>query len=258
MNGHTVLITGAAAGIGRAAALEAARRGGSVLLVDRDLDKAAGVAREISAGGGAATAYACDVSRPADIEVLFTGLAEAGIVPDRLVAAAGVDLGGPTHELSRERWQDVLDINLTGTFLVSQAVVAGLLAHDRHGALVLCSSPAAYVGFSAGGAAAYSASKGGVSALVRSLAVDYARHGIRVNAVVPGATETELMWVGVPPAERDVMRAVIRREVPLGRVADPSEPARAAVWLLSDDASYVTGSHLVCDGGVLAKASISI
>ena len=126
------------------------------------------------------------------------------------------------------------------------------------GSIVLCSSPAAFAGFAAGAASAYTASKGGVSSLVRSLAVDYARHGIRVNAVVPGPTETPLMWANVTDAERAAVEETIRDEVPLGRLADPDEPAQAVLWLLSGDSSYVTGSHLVCDGGVLAKASVSL
>jgi len=133
-----------------------------------------------------------------------------------------------------------------------------MLAAGRGGSIVLCSSPAAFAGFAAGGASAYAASKGGVSALTRTLAVDYARYGVRVNAIVPGPTETPLMWAAVPDGGRAAMRVQIEAEVPLGRLADPEEPARAALWLLSDEASYVTGSHLVCDGGVLAKASVTV
>jgi len=97
----------------------------------------------------------------------------------------------------------------------------------------------------------YAASKGGVSALVRSLALDYAPHGIRVNAVVPGATDTGMLTAA--PREELLERA--RHEIPLGRIADPSEVAEAVVWLWSDAASYVTGSHLVVDGGLLAKSA---
>ena len=99
--------------------------------------------------------------------------------------------------------------------------------------------------------------KGGVSALVRTLALDYAPYGIRVNAVVPGATDTPMMWAGFPAAEREAARRDVeqkaKNEIPLGRLARPEEPARAVLWLLSDESSYVTGSHLVCDGGILAK-----
>ena len=105
---------------------------------------------------------------------------------------------------------------------------------------------------------AYSATKAGVSSLVRCLAIDYARFGIRVNAVVPGATETGMMWNNVSPSAIAAMREQLHREIPLGRLAEPEDPARCVVWLLSNESSYVTGSHLVCDGGVLAKASISV
>jgi len=93
---------------------------------------------------------------------------------------------------------------------------------------------------------------------VRCMAVDYARYGIRVNAIVPGATETPLMWNNVPPEDIARMRMQVSGEIPLGRLAEPEDPAKAVAWLLSDESSYVTGSHLVCDGGLLAKASISV
>ena len=94
--------------------------------------------------------------------------------------------------------------------------------------------------------------------MVRSLAVDYARFGIRVNAVVPGATDTPLMWVGLSDEEGRLRREQLSSEIPLGRLAEPEEPAEAVLWLLSEQSRYVTGSHLVCDGGILAKASISV
>jgi NAD(P)-dependent dehydrogenase (short-subunit alcohol dehydrogenase family) len=169
-----------------------------------------------------------------------------------------VDLGGFVHELPSERWQRVMNINLNGAFYASKLVLRALIDAQLPGSIVLCSSPAAFVGFAAGANSAYAASKGGISALTRTLAVDYARHGIRVNAIVPGPTETPLMWMAVPEAERPATREQITEEVPIGRMADPAEPAQAAVWLLSDDSSYVIGSHLVCDGGVLAKASVSV
>ena len=93
--------------------------------------------------------------------------------------------------------------------------------------------------------------------MMRTLAVDYAKYGIRVNAVVPGATDTPLTWAGLSRDQKDVLRRTLSEEIPLGRLADPEEPAEAVLWLLSEKARYVTGSHLVCDGGILAKASIS-
>jgi NAD(P)-dependent dehydrogenase (short-subunit alcohol dehydrogenase family) len=90
------------------------------------------------------------------------------------------------------------------------------------------------------------------------MAIDYARFGIRVNAIVPGATETGMMWNNVLPGEVETMRARLCREIPLGRLANPEDPARIVAWLLSDESAYMTGSHLVCDGGILAKGSISV
>jgi 3-oxoacyl-[acyl-carrier protein] reductase len=115
------------------------------------------------------------------------------------------------------------------------------------------------VGFAGGHNAAYAASKGGISALIRSLALDYASVGIRVNGVVPGATDTPLLTVSVPAEERTELRERIieraRQQVPLGRLGTPDEVANAVLWLWSDAASYVTGSHLVVDGGLLAKSA---
>ena len=180
---RAIVITGAAAGIGRATALLCAERGDRVALLDKDDGEAEAAAVEaLSRGATDAVAIQCDVADESQ---------------------------------------------------VSEA-------------------------FASGGAGAYSATKGGISSLVRCMAVDYARHGIRVNAVVPGATETRLMWNNTDPADIDALRAQIGKEVPLGRLATPEEPARAVLWLLSAESSYVTGTQLICDGGILAKASLSV
>jgi NAD(P)-dependent dehydrogenase (short-subunit alcohol dehydrogenase family) len=256
MTDQHIVVTGGGSGIGRATAILAAAAGARVSVLDRD-----GTAAEQTVHAAATDgcgAQACDVTDSVALRMALDA-AESALGPiTGLVAAAGIDRGGLAHELPEQTWRDVVDVNLTGAFLAAQDVLRRMVAARTRGALVLCSSPAAFVGFAAGGASAYAASKGGVSALTRSLAVDYAAHGIRVNAVVPGATETPLMWAAVAEAERGAMRKQVEQEVPLGRLADPTEPARAVLWLLGQESSYVTGSHLVCDGGVLAKASISV
>jgi NAD(P)-dependent dehydrogenase (short-subunit alcohol dehydrogenase family) len=256
---QTIVVTGGGSGIGRAVALLAAARGALVGVMDLDAGAAEAVAvtcRE--RGSPASAAFGCDVTSEADVTRAFASLAKRLSPPAGLFTSAGIDRGGFAHELPVEVWDRVLATNLSGTFLAARAAIQAMLQAGNGGSIVLCSSPAAFAGFSAGAASAYTASKGGVSALVRSLAVDYASHGIRVNAVVPGPTETPLMWANVSDAERVSVEEAVRAEVPMGRLADPEEPAQAVIWLLSGDSSYVTGSHLVCDGGVLAKASISV
>jgi NAD(P)-dependent dehydrogenase (short-subunit alcohol dehydrogenase family) len=255
---RVVLVSGAGNGIGRAVALLAAQRGARVAVLDADAEAAERVAGEARArGAAAALAIACDVRAESQVVDAFAATAGSLGVPTGVVTSAGIDRAGLAHELPGDAWDHVIEVNLRGTFLVCREALRGMLGAGRPGGIVCVSSPFAFVS-PLGGAGAYSASKAGVSALVRSLAVDYASHGVRVNAILPGPTETGLMWNNVQPEEVDGMRATIRAEVPLGRLADPDEPARAALWLLSDDASYVTGSQIPCDGGVLAKASISV
>jgi NAD(P)-dependent dehydrogenase (short-subunit alcohol dehydrogenase family) len=256
---RTIVVTGGGAGIGRAVVMQCAARGDRVAVLDIDggtAQEAAAAAR--AAGAEAALAVECDVSREDSVARAFEA-AVANLGPlYGAFANAGMDTGGFLHELPFETWRRVLDTNLTGIYLTCKYALRHLLQAGTPGSIVCTSSPGAFVAFAAGGAGAYSASKGGISALVRCMAVDYARLGIRVNAVVPGATETKLMWANVQPADMPEMRRRICEEVPMGRLASPDEPARAVVWLLSDESSYVTGSHLVCDGGILAKACISV
>lgn len=257
MRERTIVITGGGAGIGRAAALLCAERGARVAVLDRDGERAlavAGEAQQLSAV--AALGIRCDVRVEAEVEAAFGAVTDALGAPRGLFCAAGVDASALVHEVTQELWDRVLDTNLRGTFLCCKYALRAFLATGQGGAIVCTSSPAASTAIARAGV--YSASKAGISALVRCMAIDYAAYGVRVNAIVPGATETALMWANVAPDEIPHMREVIGHEVPLGRLATPEEPARAAVWLLSDDASYVTGSRLVCDGGILAKAPISV
>ena len=253
-----IVVTGGGAGIGRAVVRQWAARGGGVAVLDLDGRSAEeGAADALSAGAAAAVGIQCDVASEESVAHAFRAVEKLGPLYGAF-ANAGLDAGGFLHELPAETWHKVLETNLTGVYLTCKYALQQILKAGQPGSIVCTSSPAASVGFAAGAAGAYSASKGGISALVRCMAVDYARYGIRVNAVVPGATETRLMWANVKPADVPEMRRRVCEEVPLGRLADPDEPARSVVWLLSGEASYVTGSHLVCDGGILAKAAISV
>jgi len=236
---RTVFITGGGEGIGRACALLCARRGYRVVVFDTNAQTANETAeRAIALGSKAALALACDVTDEPQVERAFDEAASRLGAPYGLFANAGIDIGGLIHELPLATWRKVVDTNLTGVFLSC-----------KHGLRLM---------LAAGVPGAYSSTKGGISSLVRCLAIDYAQYGIRVNAVVPGATETGLMWNNVAPDDIAGLREQICKQIPLGRLAQPEDPAKAVLWLLSDDSAYVTGSQLVCDGGILAQSSISI
>jgi NAD(P)-dependent dehydrogenase (short-subunit alcohol dehydrogenase family) len=257
--GRTIIITGGGSGIGKAVALLCAKRGDNVAVLDRDEDAAKTVADEaVRNGAKGVLGIRCNVASEKEIEDAFGKTCERFGAPYGLFANAGIDVGGFVHELPLETWHLVIETNLTGVFLSSRHALRKMLEAKVPGSIVCTSSPTGFVALAAGGAGAYSATKAGISALVRCMAIDYAQHGIRVNAVVPGATETRLMWNNVPAEEIPRMREQVSKEIPLGRLAQPEDPARAVVWLLSEESSYVTGSHLVCDGGILAKASISV
>jgi NAD(P)-dependent dehydrogenase (short-subunit alcohol dehydrogenase family) len=251
---RAVFITGGANGIGLAVARLVAEEGGAVALLDRDEGACEAVAAGLRREGVRAIPVAVDVAEPGAVERAFAAAVDELGPPAGLVTAAGIDRGGMAHELGVETWDQVLAINLSGTFFACREALRSMLVSG--GSIVCVSSPFGLV--AASRTTAYSASKGGVCALVRALAIDYARHGVRVNAVLPGPTETELMWSEVDPDDVPRLRNVVEGEVPIGRLADPIEPARAIVWLLSEAASYITGAQLACDGGLLAKAAVSV
>jgi len=253
------VISGGAAGIGRAVAILCAGLGDQVTILDKN-EKTAREASEqtILCGATGAIGLACDVTNEAQIEHAFAQIYDQFGAPAGIFASAGIDIGGLIHEFSLEQWRRVIETNVTGVFLVCKYGLRYMLDNGVAGSIVCASSPAASVAFASGGSGPYSASKGAISALVRCMAIDYAARGIRVNAIVPGATETGMMWNNVPRDKISEMRKQLEHEIPIGRLAQPDDPARAVVWLLSEQSSYVTGSHLVCDGGILAKASISV
>jgi NAD(P)-dependent dehydrogenase (short-subunit alcohol dehydrogenase family) len=254
-----IVITGGGGGIGRATALLCARRGDRVAILDKNgqsANEAADAARSLGASG--AIGLECDVSNEAQVAQAFALIHAQFGAPYGIFANAGIDVGGLIHEMPLERWRLILDTNLTGIFLTCKHGLQQMLAAKVSGSIVCTSSPTGFVALAAGGSGAYSATKGAISSLVRCMAIDYARFGIRVNAVVPGATETGLMWNNVPPEEVEAMRVQLRREIPLGRLAEAEDPARVVAWLLSEESVYMTGSHVVCDGGILAKSSISV
>jgi NAD(P)-dependent dehydrogenase (short-subunit alcohol dehydrogenase family) len=258
-NGRLIVITGGGGGIGRATALLCARRGDRIAILDKNDEiakQAADAARREGAEG--ALGLACDVTDEAQVAQAYSVIHETFGAPYGIFANAGIDVGGLIHEMPLELWKQILDTNLTGIFLTCKHGLRQMLAARVAGSIVCTSSPAGFVAMAGGSCGAYSATKGAISSLVRCMASDYAKSGIRVNAVAPGATETGLMWNNVAPGSVETVRAQLSQEIPLGRLASAEEPAKIVAWLLSDETAYMTGSHVVCDGGILAKSSISL
>lgn len=255
-----VVVTGAASGIGRGIAIGAAKRGRHVALLDIDERALADAASAVLAAGAAsALPLVCDVSDEREVDAAFEAVVDRLPEISGVVANAGIEVSEPLASATVESWDRVMAVNLRGTFLTSRAAVNHWRARGSGGSLVCVSSPSAFVGFAGGANTAYGASKGGISAFVRAAALDGAPDGVRVNAVVPGATDTDILYFGLEGeallARRAELAHAAQRQIPLGRMARPEEIADAVLWLLSDESAYVTGSHLVCDGGLLAKSA---
>jgi NAD(P)-dependent dehydrogenase (short-subunit alcohol dehydrogenase family) len=252
LTGQVIAVTGGTSGIGRATVGLLRSAGAEVALIARDPVKAARVAEET--GAIPLTADICD---EAALARAFDSIFERWARLDGLVANAGLNIPeGLVHQVSTSVWEQVIDTDLRGTFLTVREALARMLPSGRGGSIVCVSSVMAHGGIPGGGTA-YTAAKGGVESFVRSVAVDYAPN-IRCNALAPGATETEMMWVTTPPDEVERTREILGREIPLGRLGQPIEVARAIAWLLSPESSYITGTTLMVDGGVRARLILSV
>ena len=236
------LVTGGASGIGLACAQHIRARGGSVALLDRDAE-----ALEKAAAGLEASGVLCDV---ADAEAVPRAVSDAaaalGGSIDVLVNAAGVYRIAPAVDLGVSEWDRVLEVNLRGSFLVAQAVARALIDARRGGSIVNLASTAALRADATEPAAHYNASKAGIVSLTQQLAVEWAPHGIRVNAVCPGVIDTPMLRM---TDDREAAEAYLRSGVPLQRLGAPHEVAACVAFLASDRASYVTGIAVPVDGG---------
>ncbi len=242
--GQVAIITGASRGIGRGIALEMAKRGAVVVgLYARNQEMAENTLGEIEEKGGVARFYRCDVRDPVIVnEVAGKVLDEFGEV-DILVNNAGVHQHLKSWELSLEDWKEVLDINLTGMFIVSRAFIPKMM-EQRSGKIVNISSCVAYTGTDH--EVHYAASKSGVVGLTKSLALELALHNINVNAIAPGYIETDMV---VFDSEEQRGRTI--ETIPKRRLGQPEDIARAVAFLCSDDADYITGEVLHVNGGLL-------
>ena len=251
LEGKVAIVTGSGRGIGRATARLLAREGAAVVVAERNAEIGAATARDIEASGGRALFVQADVSRSAEVEALVRHASEAFGGIDLLVNNAGVDVGRSLLETSEEEWDWLMGINLRAHFLLGKAVVPHMQARGG-GAIVNISSILALA--SLPGSGAYCASKAGVLGLTRSMALEWGPLGIRVNAVLPGGTDTDMMWMGLRQEEIPEERRKVEGVTPLGRVADPQEIAQAVLWLCSPLASFASGSLISVDGGVSSRA----
>ena len=244
------LVTGAASGIGRATARLFAKGGYGVVGADRNR---AGLA-ETLAQVEHAVAVQGDVSIWPDAERMVGAAKEHFGRLDAVACIAGIEIDHPVDQLAIEDWDAVVDTSLKGTYLVCRAAVP-LLRASGGGAIVTTGSVLGRVAMP--GVTAYSAAKAGMEALTRAMAIDYAREGIRANCILPGLTDTPLVWQAVPQDELEETRALAAAEVPLGRMAEPEEIGRVIVFLCSDGASFMTGTSVAVDGGALARGSMN-
>jgi NAD(P)-dependent dehydrogenase (short-subunit alcohol dehydrogenase family) len=252
LQGKRAVVTGAGSGIGAAIARLFAQRGATVAVVDRDLPAAEAVAATITSTRGAAAAYQCDVADPAAVDALFRSVATANPRLDILVNNAGIAHVGTIEQTTPEDIDRIYRVNVFGVYLCARAAVPAMLRQGR-GVILNMASVASLIGIP--DRFAYSMSKGAVLTMTRSIAVDYMKRGIRCNCICPARVHTPFvdgyLAANYPGREAEMMKTLSEYQ-PIGRMGRPEEIAQLALYLCSDEASFVTGQAYPIDGGVTA------
>lgn len=247
LDGRVAVVTGSASGLGRAIALGLARAGAHVVCADIQVGANAALVAEI--GGDGATGVETDVTEEASVRALTERALEVTGAIDVLITSAGIGGRGRATEYDENLWDRVMEINLTGTFRTCRAVGRVMTAQPNGGSIITISSIGGLVAFP--GSVGYQASKGGVTQLTKSLAVEWAGWGVRVNAIAPGHMATAIVkrqWEVEPE-----LKEFFLSRTPLGRLGTPEDLVGAAVFLASDASAMITGQVLAIDGGYVAQ-----
>ena len=254
LTADTILVTGGAGSIGAEIARDLSEGGAFVIVADLSADATHAVANEIVAAGGRAQGWVMDVRSTGSVNDVMRALSEAGIVLTGLVNAAGILRTGALEAMTDEAWQEIFDVNVTGIFRTTRAVAPIFTAAGR-GAIVNLSSVSAFIGSADG--AAYTSTKGAVLSFTSGTAGELAPYGIRVNAVCPGWVDGgfthQAMGASDDPEALVDMAASLH---PLGRMASPADVAHAVTFLMSDRASFITGTPLFVDGGFMVQRGV--
>jgi NAD(P)-dependent dehydrogenase (short-subunit alcohol dehydrogenase family) len=253
LRGKVAIITGAATGIGRASAVLFSRAGAHLALADVREHELAQTVAEVRRAGAEVASIVADLARPEDCAAVVARAVQAFGRLDVVLNNAGVGtmvVGGTVESIGLEQWDLAQDVNVRAIYLVSRAAVAHM--RNAGGAIVNIASVSAFRGSVDRPSHAYAASKGAVLALTCAMAASYGRDGIRVNAICPGTIRTRLTADIVERVERAAKEG---QGIPLGRVGEPEDIARCALFLASDDASFISGAHIVADGGAMAAAT---
>ncbi|MCC8434592.1 SDR family oxidoreductase [Brevibacillus sp. M2.1A] len=245
LENKVAIVTGGASGIGETTVRLFAKEGAKIVIADFS-PHGTELAEELKQAGFDALFVKTDVTKEDEVKNMVSATVEKYGKVDILFANAGIAKDAPGHLLSVDDWQRTIDINLTGVFLCDKYVIEQMLAQGTGGAIVNCGSIHSHAGKA--GVTAYSSAKGGVKLLTQTLGLTYAKQGIRVNAVCPGYIDTPLI-----AGRNEALNEHLIGLHPMGRLGKPEEVAKAVLFLASDDASFVTGTSLLVDGGYTAQ-----